>query len=429
MKIGLTSYPNFNLTQPKSDAKSSLNYRYNLSTDTVSFCALKKSQLNKYQLLCTNYFKLPLEKFKTPEDISKWAKEELYATTDPNRYVKYQTFPPYEVDESITKDRTSRLKEWENYLLNDKEMQRHPELAYIIANSLTKELYPETKDIPPIFNKKAVQTTINKIDDIIDSNPKATINFKNEYQNQLRISVLKSVKLLKDKTPHSKGIWVEIPSISNDFAGFPENVKNLNVLSSDAWCTKGHFAEQYLAKGDIYIYMEKNCPELSVRMEGNKIAEVRDRNHNSKIPLRYFNSLKHLITQNKLEGYEQDLQDLEYRQARVDFAKSLIKEDIENKNYVNILKSSGIDVTVREDGLLELSHFVKPDKNYTYQDLGVNENDMFRHIAAIKGNANFSDTAVTNLGKLESIDGYVDLSCSRLNSLGNVKIKQKVFRD
>lgn len=430
MKILFTPFQNLNLNTQKSDAPSSLKYQYRLNKDTVSFGAIKKSQLNNYQLLCANYFKAPLEKFRTPEDFSDWAKKELNDTMDPEKYPKYQDFAPYDIDKEITNDRVKRLEEWQKFIQEDKEMKLHPELALIIANSLTKELYPETKAIPPVFDKKTAKETIKEINEILSESPNATLNFKKKYQDKLRANIIESVDIIRDKSHNNpKGFWVRIPSETHDNKNFKRNIKALNALSTEKWCTKGYFAEEYLQKGDFYIYMEKNSPELSVRLEGKEIKEVRDRNHDRKIPLSYFESLRSLIQENDLKGYYSEIEELGHRQALVNLAKSIAQDDIENKNYENILKMAGIKVTKREDGLLELSNFKTPHKDYTYQDLGINENEMFRHIGAIKGPADFGGTQVTRLGKLEYIDGPVFLNCSKLIDLGKVIAHQRIYKD
>lgn len=418
MKIQFKPYQNFN--SRKSNNAQSIKYNYNLSHDTVSFGAIKKSSLNPYQLLCSNYFKAPLEKFKLQEDFRNWSKNELNETLDLSKYNA--------IDELDTEERINRLVAWKDFLLTDREMKNHPELALVIANSLTKDLYFDTKNFPPVFDKGAVRATVSDIDRELNKNPKYTTNFKNKYQENLKTNVLNNVEIIKDRTS-KRSYWVKIPSELNDRENFEKNVKDLNILSCESWCTKGHFAKTYLKNNDFYLYMEHNSPELSLRVENSTIKEVRDRNHNSQIHLGYFEPLTSIIKQEGLEGLDSELQNLEFRKSMVDFAKNLMKDDIADKNYVNILKSAGIDVTVLEDGTLELSHFKKADKYYTYQDLGINENEMFKHISVIKGNADFADTEVTNLGSLKSIGGYVFLGMSKLNDLGNVEISQRVFRD
>lgn len=405
----------------------SLRYQYNLNKDTVSFGAIKKSGLDSYQLLCANYFKPPLEKFNKNEDLRQWARTQLSEIMQSGTYPCYNEFEG--TDNADSREREKRLLSWQDYLLNDDYMKEHPTLAVYIADSITKDLYPDTKNFPPIYDKDAMNSVISQMDKILAQNPKAEINFKKNYHNQLRNKVLHCAEIIPDKTREHGSFWVRIPSMLSDPNNIEQNLKTMNVLSAECWCTKGYFAQKYLKKGDFYIYMESGKPELSVRLEGNEIKEVRDRNHDCKIPLRYYKPLSSLIQDKGFDGYQLELGELEHRKSLADFAKNILEDDIRNKNYTNILRSAGIEVTVLDDGMLELSKFAPPSKDYTYQDLGVSENEMFRHIKFIKGNADFRGTQVTNLGALKEIGGYTFAGGSKLNSFGKVKFNSRVFWD
>ena len=98
MKIAFTPVQNLILNKQSQKEKSSINYQYGLTQDTVSFGAIKKSKLDNYQLLCANYFKAPLEKFNSKEELKNWAKAELEDTICPEKYPSYLDFPPYDID-------------------------------------------------------------------------------------------------------------------------------------------------------------------------------------------------------------------------------------------------------------------------------------------------------------------------------------------
>lgn len=408
-----------NVNSRKVQSQPAIRYQYGLKQDTVSFGAIKKSQLDPYQLLCANYFKAPLEKFNEKEDLKNWAREELLKKMDVNAY-------PCE-SQLDTQERVDRLTNWREYLLNDEYMKDHPTIAVFIADSITRDLYPETKNFPPLYDQEIMSETLSEMDKILEKNPKATIGFKNKYQENIRQKMLETAEIFPDKKLKGRAYWVHVPSMEKDSENIDRNLKTLNVISTEAWCTKGHFAKKYLKEGDFYILMDKNQPEISVRTEGDKIVEVRDRNHDANIPLTYSESVKELKNGQSLDGYDLEIQNLEHRKALVDFAKQMIQEDIDSKNYANILRSCGIEVKVLDDGMLELSKFKKPHREYTYQDLGINENEMFRHIHAIRGTADFGGTQVTNLGALKEIDGYTFMAFSKLSGLGKVKTKSRVF--
>ncbi len=402
---------------------SSLSYKYNLNADTVSFGAIKKTKLAPQQLYCANYFKAPLEKFNSSEDMTKWVEDKLENTLNIEQYECMDTMD--------TQERFSRLEEWKTFFKTDKKITKQPELALVIADAFTRDLYPDTRNFPPLFDKKAIETTIECLEKKISAHPKENINIKKMYVEILKHQTLNDVEKFGDGSGSRTHFWVRIPSESNDPENFQKNIKDLNILSSERWCTRGYFANEYLKKGDFYIYIENNAPELSVRLENKDIKEIRDRNHNSKIGLTYLNPLKYLLAKNKLDPSGAEIEELEHRQALVDFSKDLIQEDIKNKNYINILKLAGIKSTTLDDGTLEISHFCKPHKEYTFKDLGINENDMFKHISVITGDANFDGTQVTKLGSLKSIGGYTFLAGGKLDLDAILKVKRenRIFFD
>ncbi len=420
MRIQFTPLQNIYTVKTQNDF--ALKYNSMPMSDSVSFGAIKKSRLTNYQRLCANYFKAPLEKFETPEDFRQWAREGLAQTMELSKYEA--------LDELDSKERMKRLGQWKEFLMHDDEMREYPTLAYYVADSITKDLYPETKNFPPLFDKDAFKHAIQEIDKILNKDPKAILSFKKKYQECLREKALKSVEMLEDHSKKTKkSFWVRIPSKVNDPDNYEKNLRNLNILSCESWCTKGHFADQYLEKGDFYIYIDRNLPEISVRLEDRKVKEVRDRNHSSQVGLCYYRALKFLAHEKHLDEFVMGIQDLEYRKSRVDLAKSMLQDDIDAKNFANILRFAGIEVNKLENGLLELSTFNAPSKDYTYKDLGIDENEMFRHIYSIKGNANFQGTQVTKLGALKSVGGYAFLGGSKLTELGDVEFKQRIFWD
>ncbi|MDD3237286.1 MAG: hypothetical protein PHV37_04235 [Candidatus Gastranaerophilales bacterium] len=425
MKISFAPIQNYNSgARQKQTPSSDLKYQYNLNADTVSFGAIKKNKLDGYQLLSANYFKAPLEKFKDQEDFKDWARTSLSEKMKPDSY-------PCE-SELDSKEREKRLTEWRQYMFSDRFMLDHPTLALYVADSITKDLYPDTKNFPPLFDTESMKKTLNEIDVILEKNPKANISFPKKYNHNLKQKMLNAAEKFPDQSTNGRMYWVRVPSFEHDPEHIDKNLKIINCISAEAWCTKGHFASKYLKNGDFFILMDKNNPELSVRLEGeDKIAEVRDRNHNSNFGLSYLEPLKTLAQEKNLSGFEGEFQNLQRRQDVLNIAKEISADDIQNKNYANILRSSGIEVKELDDGMLELAKFQKAAKEFTYEDLGISENEMFKHIKKINGNANFEGTQVTNLGALKEIGGYTFASQSKLNyeSFKNVKQGGRTFWD
>ena len=79
---------------------------------------------------------------------------------------------------------------------------------------------------------------------------------------------------------------------------------------------------------------------------------------------------------------------------------------IENYSTQEILETLGIKCKKDKDGLLILSGYDQPG-NYTFGDLGIDENKLLKDIKEIKGYANFISSNATDIGSLQTIDGEV----------------------
>ena len=62
---------------------------------------------------------------------------------------------------------------------------------------------------------------------------------------------------------------------------------------------------------------------------------------------------------------------------------SLHKAIVE-KDYEKILTHFKIEVEKDEEGMLTLSHYEQPDEDTTFADLGIDEDDLFKNVKAIK---------------------------------------------
>ena len=116
-----------------------------------------------------------------------------------------------------------------------------------------------------------------------------------------------------------------------------------------------------------------------------------------------------------------------------------MKDAIKNNDVKTIYKHVGIDVEEDKEGYLTISEYRQPFKDYTFKDLGIDENKLFKKVKKIKGDGNFSDSQITDLGNLKTIGGNAYFSKSHITDLRNIesiggsidirdsKLKQKDF--
>lgn len=77
-----------------------------------------------------------------------------------------------------------------------------------------------------------------------------------------------------------------------------------------------------------------------------------------------------------------------------------------------------------ESGLLILDSYQQP-RNFTYSDIGVDENSLFKDIIEIKNSLNLEDSNATSLGSLERLGKYVYVfTDTNIEDLGNLKTVQ-----
>ena len=100
--------------------------------------------------------------------------------------------------------------------------------------------------------------------------------------------------------------------------------------------------------------------------------------------------------------------------------KELGEDVIKNTDTEKILNYFGCKTQKNADNKLIIERYKQP-KLFTYQDIGISENKMFKDIYKIETTLDLRNSAVTNLGNLEYIDGNLFLSDSQVINLGNLK--------
>jgi len=386
-----------------------------LPYDTVSFCAIKKSSLKDFDLACTNMFKAPLAKFRSLEDFKLWTKEELE---------KLFNFDSYKgPNKDVTVERNKILQEWKDYLQEENNIYiNDPALSSIIFSAIVKDLGKNDANLPPLLNKGVLANTVDQIGKRLKMEGTYQFNFNKIYQNNLRMYYTKDIESLQTLNGSAIEGWIKIPSKDNDPENFNENVKKLKSLSHKSWCTKSTHAETYLSDGDFCIYYEKGYPKVGIRFKKGYIIEIQGEENNCKIPVLYLEEIKRFIDKNKFKGKEADIKITEINKEELETLKLDIKESIDKKDYKKILEYFGIEVKVLEDKTLEISHYKQPFHDVSFKDLGIDENDLFKNISRIEGNADFSKSQMEDLGNLQSIGGDADFSRKSLvKNLGNLR--------
>ena len=418
MEISAQFYPHIKQSCPLKSIKGSYIPLKNreLPYDTVSFGALKKNEFSGIDFLVVEKFKAPIEKFNSKEDFDLWAEEK-------SKNIMSKEYEAKNDDAKI--QREFMLNEWKTHIESKKNIYT-PAERLLIYDGITKDLKPYNATIPPVLNKLMLSDTINNLKESLKINPKGAFNFSKIYNNNLRQALFKESNEVFDKTG-----WIKIPSKKHDAENFTDNVDKLKVLSHNAWCTKSGKAESYLSAGDFHIYFDKGEPKLGIRFDGNKIIEIQGERNDGKIPLKYLKTFLDFVQDNKITKYNlsrtatDELNSALSLEKQVKKVKKELKAnnvslEIKNNDFESIFNYFGIKTKKDKDGMLVLSHFDEP-KEVTFEDLGINEDNLFKNVSKIEGNAKFCRSPMNDLGNLQEIGGDAALEFSKIKSLGKLK--------
>ncbi len=218
--------------------------------------------------------------------------------------------------------------------------------------------------------------------------------------------------------------WVVIPSKIHDPENFDENVEKLKTLFRKNWCKKPFETEPNLEENDFHVYLEDGQPKLRVEFADSSIAEIRGPKNNGKIPFKYVDELVKHIKENELTlrpDIIDKIKDAEQIKQEVNKIKSDLKDAIENEDAKTIYEYFGMSPKETDDGFLSLSIYKPISHDYSFEDVGINEDSLFKNVKSIDGYANFKNSKIKSLGNLESIGGEAYFKNSQITDLGNLK--------
>lgn len=378
----------------------------------LNFGAMKKSQFTGLDLFVVNKFKAPISNFNSNEDLQNWAdrtiKELLNETVLEGRW------------EETKEEREKAIEEWTNYVQKENDAYTKT-IQLLVLDSILKGLSENNDAVPPPLNKGVLADTLAQVHDAVSLNKNYQCDFNKLYQNNLKNFYLDETK--DDKKPENlKDFtgWIEIKSKINDEENFEDNVNKLKTLSHPAWCTKSFNARPYLEKGDFHVFYEKGKPKLGVRFVGDRIEEVQGEKNDCIIPFEYYNTFLAYARENNLKpskNLKTEMQNTKAKFEAIKTVKKELKDAIQNKDYETILKHFGFNIEFDENGLMILDKYKKPDKHFNLSEIGVDENDLFKNIVKIKGDANFSSTGIRNTGNLRCIEGNIILANSKIQAM------------
>ncbi len=372
---------------------------------------MKKSEFKGIDLSVVQKFKAPIEKFNSDDDLQNWAGEQAKAIADNDFGGRH---------EETEIQRKAMLGEWSDYVLDENNAYKKT-TALLILNAITKYLEPDNDNIPPVLNKGVLADCIDEIDKNTKNNPKYQFDLNKMYQNKLRTFYMDDIETDTGETATK---WVVIPSAKHDPKNFKANVEKLKVFSHKTWCTKSSNTEPYLWQGDFHVYLENGKPKLGIRFVEEEIKEIQGEQNNNKIPLKYLDIIQKHISENKLKlttDAKKEIKSAKAIKTEIKKIKKDLKEAIKKNDVKKIYNYFGKKVEEDKDGYLTISKYGQPSEDYTFKDLGIDENKLLEKVKRIEADADFSNSQATDLRNLETIGWCANFRNSQVVDLRNLK--------
>lgn len=298
------------------------------------------------------------------------------------------------------------------------EYAKHPAWGLHILSDITKDLKSNNDKLPPVLNTD----TVSEIESTVKGDKKHPVGFSRLYNKNLT-AIYSQLQQEDATSDNGEGFWIKIPSQEHDSEHFEENVEKLKALSHPNWCTKSANAEPYLEEGDFHIYMVDGKPKVGIRFKNEQIEEIQGAKNNSEVPALYAEEVSEYTKINGYTGCEKDIEKgLESKEIFLK-TKEELKEAIENNDVEAIFNHPSFDFGAKklENGRYELEEYHSPKGNFSFSDLGINENELFKNVEKINGDADFFGTEVHSLSNLKSVSGNLTLSWSSVQDFGSLK--------
>lgn len=384
---------------------------------SINFGAMKKHQFSDIDLIIVNKFKAPIEKFKTHKDFQEYCQHIL-----DEKYLNNQSIKEFTTNSDLVAQNQKKIiiENWKKYLTKKENNFTPSTVLYILSSIFTLK----DDEMPLSVNKQKVLDTLEEIKAKSKKEKNVTWNFYKLYKNNLQKIYLEDINTQLDENLTG---WIIIPGKKNNSENFEHNVEKLQALSKHNWCTKKFKAAPYLLEGDFHIYIEQGKSIIGIRFKDSIIQEIQGEKNNYIIPIKYLDTVKKYISKN---GYQinneskSEIKRTEEIKEQIEKIKlDLDKKLFENKEYDKILPYFGIEIINKDkNGLMSISELRNPTKDISFEDIGIDINDLVNQIKEVSGDLKLHLCLnLKSTGNIESVGGNATLSqCGKLKST-NIK--------
>lgn len=392
---------------------SAINRKKHNVTSPV-FKAGTPIMLNSFDKAIINKLRIPIDKFKDLETLKSWS-----------MYMLQQLL--YKDDETKMANFVIRKmkSDWQFFAI-DAIKKYSPLLMLFVFANLKQENYKDENKELLILDENVFDNTYKQIESYVNRN-NAIPDFITIYKKEFN----KAYKTQKEEQHNYK--WIIVPSKQQDPNNFESNIEKLQKLSHKSWCTKSTHAESFLEQGEFHILQVDGEPKVGMRFSSSGIKEIQGELNNSEIPFRYVDEIKEHV---KMNGYNFSSNEIAEQMRKAEDEKEIYKvlkpylQILFKKNEIeDIFNILGLTYIKKAKGDLLLDYH--QPKYASFKDLGLDEDFLLKNVAKIELSADFTNSEITKLPKLETIGGKANFKKTKISDLSSLKQIGEVadFRD
>ena len=423
------AFPSNNKEQViKEDIEKELNKLYNLDKDTFKISLDSQSLIREYESELkaleqrgekdkANYIRN--NKTKALEELSNIYSEKLYE--EYKHIVDFIKNANYEDAFKALMLRETLLKVYKKD--DTKVMVKQRKLNETIEGHM-------------LLNEKVLNVIHNNLD--------TYENFKELYYAGVAEfnNIIKDTSeiTLKNVNTYGMGKWIKFDGRASDSKNYAENVIKLKTLVQDTpWCTKT-LASTQLEQGDFYVFIDNdNKPHIAVKMNGNEIDEVRGiKNGNAQeLEEEYRDVAISFLENNKdIKNGKNWLDKEEWNKRLIRYSKEIddgtfavkdvskLIEDLSRSDYKSHF-SANSNLKALKQKLPNVKKQLAEYYNCTEEEISLDNYTPTKETRCpymvILGDADFTNSNITDLGKLQFIGGDADFTNSNITDLGKLQ--------
>lgn len=256
------------------------------------------------------------------------------------------------LQDRVERQRTDILNRWKTYLTStNPDYAADPFWRDYVWTGLQASMDANSPGLPPALMAGALSNVYVDIKEDPNSSP-----FQTLYAEEAAAIALEDSKPENLVDIGNAKTWVRIPQTAKHAPDFDKNIELVRSLSCKSWCTSQGMAQEYLPEGDFWVLTEDGQTRLSLRFEGDKVAEIQGPANNGRIPFAYAPDVQALVDSGDITLSLSSKRNLELVIQRAETAKT-VAAAVRGGDILGGFHALGIEAKAIEDGILIEAHW------------------------------------------------------------------------